>query len=154
MIKFKKIKYHEVDILKNMTIRQADVDELKAVTGYKDAWKALRHSVKYSLEWTEIAYDDETGEVLTVFGLSSVEDCGIPWMVSSPNMIKHKKLLMRYAKKVIKEMLKQFETLFNYVDARNELHIRWLKHMEFQFTGRDLIINGVPFRFFYKRRNK
>lgn len=153
MVKFRRISYHEVDLLKSMTLRKADIEELRASTGIQDAWLALKYSVEHSTEWTEIGYYPDTGEVITVFGLSSHEDIGVPWMIGSPSMLKHKKLLMRYSVKIIKEMLTQFRVLANYVDSRNEVHIRWLKHMGFIFEGNPFTINGVPFLYFYKRRN-
>lgn len=152
MLRFKRIEYHEVDMLKDMTLRNADIAELRTSTGIENTWTSLKYAVLNSNEWTEICYDDKTGEVLAVFGLASWADMGLPWMVASPNLKKHRKLLMRYSKEVIQEMLNQFDTLNNYVDSRNVLHIRWLKHMGFSFTGKPLMIRGVPFLYFYKRR--
>ncbi len=166
MIKFKRIRYSDLDLmdrLAGMTLRKADIDEMKAVTGLNNTWAALKSAVRNSTEWTEISYDDETGEIITLFGLGSfrsgaVKPClhsvGIPWMVASPNLYKHKKLFMRYSKKIIKEMLDQFPLIANYVDSRNTLHIRWLKHMGFKFTGELQEINGVMFKHFYMKRSK
>lgn len=152
MVKFKRITYSEVDILRNMTLRRADIRELKASTGM-GTWDALKYSVQHSNEWTEIAYDSDTGEVLSVFGLASYQGAGIPWMVGSPSMLKHKNLLMRYSKKVIAEMLEIFPVIANYVDSRNTVHIRWLKHMGFKFNGFNYELDGVIFKYFYKERN-
>ena len=157
MLKFKKINYDEVDFLKNMKLRQADIDELRAGTGMNDAWSALKYSVENSTEWTEVCYDEDTNEIITVFGLAKIDDgygepIGVPWMMASPSLNYHRKVLIRYSRKVIKEMLEEFSLLANYVDSRNELHIHWLKFMGFEFNGRDVIVNGVPFKYFYKRR--
>ena len=71
MIKFKRITFNEVDLLKNMILRKADADEMRAATGFDNTWAALKYAVSNSDEWTEIGYYEETGEVITVFGLAS-----------------------------------------------------------------------------------
>lgn len=151
MIKFRRIGYHEVDLLKNMTLRKADMDELRAATG-KHPWDALKFSVLHSNEFTDISYEDETGEIINVFGLASSQGIGIPWMLASPRLTKYQKLLMSYSKRIIEEMLFLFPLLLNHVDSRNEVHIRWLQHMGFKFTGVEYAINGIMFRQFYMER--
>ena len=153
MLKFRRITYKDVDLFSSMTLRQADIDELRVATGFPKPMDALRSSVAHSTEWSEICQDTNTGEILTLFGLGRIsEDIGVPWMVASPNLIKYRKVLMRYSKKIIQEMLDQFPLLNNYVDSRNEVHIHWLRHMGFTFTGKDLMIRGIPFKYFFKRR--
>ena len=152
MIKFRRIGQNEIDILETLTLRKADANELKAATGLNNPLAALKSCVLHSTEWTEIGYDDETGVVHCLFGLSSAGGIGIPWMVASPLLRQHKKLFIRYSKKVITEMFSQFDILCNYVDSRNTLHIHWLKHMGFVFEGEDIKLSGVPFKYFYLRK--
>ena len=152
MLKFRRIDYHEVELLKNMTLRQADVDELIVASGGKNTWDALKYSVYHSNEWTEICYEVETDEILMVFGLASSEGIGIPWMVASPNITKYTKILMRYAHQTINDMINQFPLLVNFVDSRNTVHIRWLEHMGFQFSGVEHMIGSIPFKQFHMER--
>ncbi len=151
MIKFRRIGYHEVDILKNMTLRKADIEELRAATG-KDTWAALKCCVMHSNEFTDVCLERETGEIITIFGLASNGGIGIPWMLASPLILKYQKLLMRYSKLIIKEMLEMFPLLINQVDSRNEVHVRWIKHMGFKFDGVETTINRVLFKQFYMER--
>jgi hypothetical protein len=152
MIRFRRITYEQVDFIKDMSLRWDDINELKAATGLNDPWAALKNSVFQSNEWTEVAYDSDNGDIISVFGLASSEGIGVPWMVANPLIKKHKKLLMRYSKKIIQQMLKEFVLLNNFVDSRNEMHINWLKHMGFEFNGREHYLSGVKFLYFYKRR--
>jgi len=155
MLRYKQITLSEVDFLETMVLRQADIDEMRVSTGFSKPWDALKYSIAHSSEWTEACYNDETGEIIMVFGLGKAESFGVPWMVGSPSMKKHKKVLMRYAKKVIEQMLSEFNELINYVDSRNDQHIHWLKHMGFKFDeSKDVCIGKIPFRYFYKRRNE
>lgn len=151
MIKFRRIEYHEVDLLKNMTLRKADIEELMASTG-KAPLEALKYAILHSNEFTEICTEEKTGEIINIFGLASFNGIGIPWMLASPNLIKYQKLLMQYSKRIIEEMLFLFPMLINQVDSRNEIHIRWIKHIGFKFSGIETTKNGVMFRQFYMER--
>lgn len=158
MLKFKRITYKDIDILRGMTLRKADIDELKTATGFNNPFDSLKYSIAHSTEFTEVCIEKETNEVITIFGLGKTLDhfdnpVGVPWMVASPSLIKYRKVLMRYSKKVVQEMLEQFPLLNNFVDSRNVVHINWLKHMGFKFAGKDLMIRGVPFKYFFKRRD-
>jgi len=152
MLKFKRITVDDIDLLKGMVLRKADINELITGTGFKDIFKAIRYCITHSVKWTEICYDPDTKEVITLFGLGKLDDsCGIPWMIASPTVRKHKKLLMRYSRKVIREMFKEFNMLANFVDSRNLAHIHWLKHMGFIFdSSLNTKIDRVPFLYFYK----
>lgn len=157
MLKFRRITYKDVDLINNMSLRKADIEELKTATGFKNPIDSLRYSVAHSTEWTEVCQETDTGEIITIFGLGKTldhfdEPVGVPWMVASPSLIRYRKVLMRYSRKVVQEMLEQFPLLNNFVDSRNTVHIHWLKHMGFQFAGKDLIIRGIPFKYFFKRR--
>lgn len=152
MLIFRRITYDEVEMLRNMTLRKADIEELRVSSG-KQPWDALKSAVLHSTEWTEVGYVEETGEIIALFGLASANGIGIPWMVASPNIKKYNKILMRYSKKVIGEMNDQFTLLTNFVDSRNSLHIRWLKHMGFKFSGIEHKIDGIPFKQFYMERD-
>jgi hypothetical protein len=132
-----------------MNLRQADQDELRASTGMEPL-DALIYSVNHSDRFVEIIWDDDTAEILGVFGLGSLNGNGIPWLVLSPNFKKYKRQLQRYAKTIIIEMQQAFSYLFNLVDSRNVVHIRWIKFMGFKFDdGKDMVWNGVAFRYFY-----
>lgn len=152
MLRFKRIDFCNMYLLKNMTLRQADIDEITVASGGKNVWDAMKSAVMHSNEWTEVCFEDETDEILMVFGLSSVDGVGVPWMVASPNVTKYTKILMRYAKKVIKGMNEQFPLLINYVDSRNVDHIRWLQHMGFKFSGVEHMIDRIPFKQFHMER--
>ena len=134
-----------------MTLRKADQDELIASTGMKPL-DALVYSARNSL-WTDVAWEEDTGEIIVVFGLANINDVGIPWLVMNPTFKKYKKLFQRHSKKIIKEMLGTFPFIFNYTDSRNVVHIHWLKYMGFKFNKeRDQVFSGIPFKYFYMER--
>lgn len=153
MIKFKRVQPTDTWFFENMTLRTADINELRASSGLKDPVEALRSSLAYSTDWIEVCYDGETGEFISLFGLGGSGDLGVPWMVGSPRMLQHRQLLMRYSKKVIAEMLEVYPRLCNLVDSRNTVHINWLKHMGFTFTHPGPVqLNGYDFEVFQMER--
>jgi hypothetical protein len=152
MVKFKRITVQDLADYNHFKLRQADIDELRAATGIENPLVALKVIMSYPFGWIEVAFVEETNEILTMFGLKIEMDCGMPWMIASPSILKHKMLLMRHSKKVIKRMLKQVPLLCNYVDTRNTVHLQWLKRMKFCFTGECFTIREVPFKFFYLTR--
>lgn len=150
MIRFVKVLPSDLALM-DITLRRADIDEMKASTGL-EPMEALRQSIELS-EWTEAAVKGPRNEMLCIFGLAEGLFNGAPWMVGSPTMLRHKVFLMAYAKKVIARMQEQYEVLANVVDSRNLVHIRWLAHMGFEFAPeKDVLFNDVLFHYFYKRR--
>jgi len=157
------VKYKQINSKKDLSqfqtfeLRQADIDELYAATGLPPlAAIGFILDSKCSNGWAEIAYEFDTKEILSMFGLNKVNglNAGIPWMIASPNIIKYKKILMRYSKKVIEKMLKEVPILYNYVDNRNVVHIHWLKHMGFTIDNHSMLLRGVKFQYFYKYKEK
>lgn len=153
MLKFKRITAADYKLFDGMVLRKADADEMRASTGLKDTGAALKLCLQYSTEWTEVCIDMDTGKVICAFGLGRQADNGVPWMLGTNEMLNHKKVIMRYGRKVVADMLAEFPQLNNYVDHRNTTHIRWLKHMGFKFDyDRAVVLNGYRFDYFYMER--
>jgi hypothetical protein len=70
------------------------------------------------------------GEPIGMFGVSSE---GAIWLLVTDGIKKHKIKFIKESRKVIEFLLKKYRKLWNYVDARNELHIKWLKSCGFTF---------------------
>jgi hypothetical protein len=61
---------------------------------------------------------------------------GIIWMLSTPAIYKHPIEFVATSKRIIGDYRDRFEILTNFVDARNERHIRWLKRLGFHMLRR------------------
>lgn len=96
--------------------------------------------------WTMVA-EDEQG-IVTVFGLTPD---GNPWMVGTDKMWSYPMTVMKAGKKYVQKCLDEKQFLFNYVDSRNIVHIRWLMKLGFNFTGDSTTFNGVEFLYFEMR---
>lgn len=141
---------HILSVAENM--RPADQDEI---------WAACHLSPLESLTRAFMASPDAYAgmaddQPLLIYGLSKasfLQDVGHPWMLGAVALEKHSKALLRASKNIPMEMLTKYKYLLNYVDARNEKAIRWLKWLGFSL--RDPIPFGVeklPFHPFVMSR--
>ena len=69
-------------------------------------------------------------------GLAGVEpwspDIGQIWMVSTPQLYDHRYEFLRKCKRFIAEAHNTYPVLFNYVDARQTDHLKWLSWCGFR----------------------
>lgn len=92
------------------------------------------------------------GYTEAMFGVSSFnqpEGYGVIWYLGSDESFKHPKALVNDAREVINKWFETYKVLYNAVDARNDRHIAWLKHLGFIFIE-PVMVNGYEFLQFYK----
>lgn len=113
-------------------LRQADIDEVQAAVG-ESGQKALFHGYLLSKECFTVY--DEQGPV-AMFGYRLV-DLGISarvWMLAGNNLEKHKVGFLKRSAELVSFLNQKAPLLFNVVDMRNEMHIRWLDWLGFKFV--------------------
>lgn len=96
------------------------------------------------------------GRMLAIFGVVKLSDeLGCPWMVATPLLLAHQFYFLRHCKPWVDKLSSGFNCLANCVDARNELHIKWLKWCGFQFTKlhQEFGVAKIPFWQFEKVTN-
>lgn len=76
--------------------------------------------------------DDEPACMLGVTPISALGGHGAPWLVTTPAIEKAQITFLRHCRPVVREMHGVFPVLFNLVDARNALAIRWLSWLGFR----------------------
>ena len=116
-------------------LRQADQDELYAATGL-DPKFILRKSYGLSSDTFSIVCNCKKKEkIIGIFGVVEHEKNGIVWMVASDLLVnkKHTKQFIRQTKVWVDRLNDKFPLLFNVVDKRNKVHMRWLKWSGFTF---------------------
>lgn len=114
------------------TVRDADRDEIWAshmMTPLQAMEYGLRHS---SLARTGFA----DGVPVCMWGVvdeSLILSVGIPWMITAAPLDQNHVAMafLRRCRGAMREFWDGFETLINYVDARNARAIRWLRFMGF-----------------------
>ena len=119
----------DVEILA-ANLREQDLAETGAY-GHADPLPGLRRSVAHSmLCWSAFA-DGELACIIGVAPLSVLGGIGSPWMMGTPVLDAHSRVLVRRTPEYIAKMLKAFPHLVNHVHAENTTSVRWLKRLGF-----------------------
>ena len=87
-----------------------------------------------------------------IFGIADLGGfVGGIWMLGTDDLAGIQIAFLKECKKVIQLLNKKYKILWNYVDCRNQLHIKWLKWCGFRFinkTNRGIL--NIPFYQFIK----
>lgn len=76
----------------------------------------------------------DDGEPVALFGvgaLSLLQGVGTPWLLGTDRMWRHPRTLVVEGRRYLSTMRSLYPHLVNYVDARNDASIRWLKRLGF-----------------------
>jgi hypothetical protein len=117
-------------------LREADIQEWEAFAG-----------VHPRMLLPCLAYDPNTytlvagnGVLVGLYGVSPVEgtntQVGAIWMIATREIEDHQIAFLRMSREAIREANEKYPILWNHVDARNALHIKWLKWNGFKFISR------------------
>lgn len=113
-------------------LRKADYNECLAATGREPLCVLLDGLRLGDQTFTMVA---PTGVPVGMVGVgkSIIPDAGVIWLCATPDIEKYQITFLRNSKAVLKQLQQDYLALHNCVDARNELHIKWLKWMGFTF---------------------
>lgn len=110
-------------------MRASDAAEVRACG--REPLESARRGVAQSMFcWS--AFEGE--QLVCIFGcapLSVVGGIGSPWMLGTPLLRRHERVLVRVTPRYIGTMLKAFPHLVNYVHTDNATSVRWLKRLGF-----------------------
>jgi len=120
-------------------LREADRQELLAGTG-EEPLEALTNGLELSVSCMTALID---GEIVGMFGIVPNEEVwastgvtyGVVWFLGSDRATESPKDFMRVSRMWLNTFKEDYFALGNLVDARNTVHIRWLKAMGFEFTN-------------------
>jgi hypothetical protein len=134
-------------------LRKADRAECEAVIG-KPPEAFLPGSVALATAcWSIIA---PTGDIIGLFGVSPYpgdKNVGAVWMVATDELPKYTRQFLRETRRWVKVMQDHYPILWNIVDTRNTVHVKWIKWCGFTFHGTHLIgPDKIPFLEFSKVR--
>lgn len=115
-------------------LRQADIDEVLATTG-ESPQKALFRGFISSTECFTL-YHEQTGEPVAMFGYRVIEPKVLAsiWMLGSERLFEGRWRFLRKSAVWIDYLNTKADLLYNTVDQRNTLHIRWLNWLGFKFV--------------------
>lgn len=125
-------------------IRECDREEIVIHSGPVAIEDAMRQSVEVS-EYCEIAYVDD--KPVVIFGVSRMDaSTGSVWLMATNEIENVNREFIRQSKVKLDEMFDKTgcESLKNIVLVKNDLHVRWLKWLGFDF-GSLVVYNGHEF---------
>ena len=136
-------------------MRKADLEEVAAASG-RGPFAALRDSLKVaSLSWTGMVNDVPA----CMFGVGVIDilgGIGSPWLLGTDLVERNAVAFLRRSKGCVEQMTGLFPYLYNYVDARNTLSIKWLRWLGFEMARAPVPygIWGMPFYCFSLQANR
>ena len=115
-------------------MRQEDIDECKAQSGDCPKGSMLYCYFKSDPCMTMIS---RNGYVMGMWGVvPETETAGRIWMLGCNRMVDDKKdreWFLEEGKRSLARIQKRYPVLVNVVDARNKVHVRWIRWMGFTF---------------------
>ena len=126
-------------------LRKEDKLELLAVSG-NTPYQSLLNGYLTSDKCFTIT--DHDNWPVGMFGVSQE---GAIWLLATPEIKRIRFSFLRESRKVVNFLNNQYPKLWNFVDCRNELHLRWLKWCGFKFiTKTNYGVLNKPFYYFEK----
>ena len=116
-------------------MRTRDVAEVKAQAGCTPEQMLLHCFFMSRPCMTMIS---RHGHVMGMWGVIPEANGGRVWMLGTEGMVDDKRdrrTFLRKSKEQLQQLFSDYSVLFNVVDARNTVHIRWIKHMGFTFVA-------------------
>lgn len=116
-------------------LRSEDVEEVKAVLGfYSRAY--LEDAVRASAPcYVMLGEQEELVGIYGVIPCLTQLNAGAVWMHCTDDLAKYPFQFLRRSKRGVEELLQSYDILFNHVDARNTVHIKWLQWSGFSFIN-------------------
>lgn len=125
-------------------LRQADLQEIAALSN-RPPKEALEAGIRAGNSYTLVL---ASGEIAAVFGTAPTADpkLGAVWLLASDAILKIRFTFLRHSRTWLNILFAEHALLGNFVDARNALHISWLRWLGFRFLRRTpLGLHGEEF---------
>jgi hypothetical protein len=134
-------------------MRQADRDEVAACSGLGPQ-EAVEVGYRLSTECFTVEAQSN-GLPLAMFGYLLDPIGARVWMLGSDHLFDYKWDFLKKSRKWVDYLQQQSPLLYNLIDQRNTVHIRWLQWLDFKFvrTVPHYGVQGLPFIEFVRCRN-
>ena len=115
-------------------LRQSDKEEILAGIGRTPYHALLIGYYECAIVFTIV---NPKNEPVGIFGVADCEDgTGTIWLLATDGLAKIQIAFLKECRKVVNVLNKKYKILWNFVDCRNQLHIKWLKWCGFQFINK------------------
>lgn len=130
-------------------LRKADLDEISASSGERPQLALLRGLHESEQCYSVLMHPEALP--IAMFGIVRMSDnpsVGQVWLLGSDDIGFNSIGFLRRSKEWVELFQLQFPVLYNNIDARNTVHIKWLQWLGFQFIN-ELPNYGNESRTFY-----
>lgn len=116
-------------------LRKADREECQAATG-REPHGVLLDGL--NMGDITLTLRDKNGLRVGVCGVvpSHIPDAGAIWLCATDDIYQNQITFLRQSREALKELQRDYLALFNCVDSRNTIHMKWLKWMGFTFINK------------------
>ena len=112
-------------------LRREDKQEILAGSGLLP-YEALHLGFKHAVIVFTIV--NPKNKPIGIFGVDDVgQGIGGIWLLATKDLATIKIAFLKECREVVKVLNSKYKILWNYVDCRNEVHIKWLKWCDFKF---------------------
>lgn len=137
-------------------LRAADLREIEGATG-ESPGSVLDAGLSESDPCFAIV--DERDAPVALFGVvpdAAAPDVGLIWLLAADELERHGLSFVRECGEWVAELQLRYRVLWNWVDARNRIHVRWLIWCGFELLERvdDHGSGALPFYLFQKVRGQ
>jgi hypothetical protein len=141
---------HVDDLTRHM--RAADRAEIWA-SGHWTAEQAILLSLSVTPNPVAALADGRCMGLLGIGVSMLMSRHGSPWLLGHEELPRHAKAILRISRRYIEEAKQEYCHLYNFVDARNQAAIRWLRWLGFDIlNAQPCGIERLPFHKFEWRR--
>ena len=127
-------------------LRTSDKEEILASVGLTPYEAMMIGYLENVIVFTIV---NKNNEPVAIFGINDVgQNVGAIWLLATDKLKDIQYSFLRENKKVIDFLNTKYKILWNYVDCRNSLHIKWLKWCGFIFINKQR--RGVLNKNFYE----
>lgn len=148
MIEERDASLQDIKVLAN-NLRKEDEREIRTMTQEEPIKSMIRGFLVSDM--CKVVYLNK--KLVLIYGVSKTSEAevGCPYMLATDELPKIGLRFVRNSKHRIDEMHEFYPILFNYIDSRNSLHLKWLKWCGFEIIG-EKFFNNVKFHRFIKRK--
>ena len=115
-------------------LRQTDKEEILAGIGKTPYHALLIGYLECAIVFTIV---NPKNEPVGIFGVTDCGDgTGAIWLLATDGVAKIQIAFLKECRKVVNVLNKKYKILWNFVDCRNQLHIKWLKWCGFKFINK------------------
>lgn len=130
--------------------RMRDIDREECEAMGRTAKQALRTSLSTSSKaWTALV-DDQPEAMFGVIIEDLLSGIATPWFLGTDEVYRHGRELLVWGPAFVSRMADSRNLLRNLVSSRNGRAIRMLTRWGFTVDHEEVIVRGVPFRYFEK----